>query len=390
MGTDYGIDQSLRQRVRLLAATAAVTDVALFSLNGPHWPAPETLLLAVMIGCAGLALGLPPRFAGLVWMACAFIQVVGAWASQHTPVKPPVATSAFLVAGYLTGAWLPQRQALATLAVVICENVLKDVVFGDVHAGGARAWTLWILGVTAWSGLPLLVGRYTTARSAYVAEIGHRADRQRLSLEQAIADERAAIARDLHDVISHHVSATGMQAGAGRRELDNGQILNAKKSFEAIEHSSRAAASDLHRQLDILHGKDIDGRRQPSIANLDQVFESVRNAGLDVDVDISNEIGTLEQSLDIVVYRIVQELMTNALKYGTGKAHLTIIIAEATLQITQTNPLPVHNMQHQLSTGRGLTGIQQRVSIFDGTFQYGQDHATSTWKAAATIPIEQA
>ncbi|MCV7425312.1 sensor histidine kinase [Mycobacterium montefiorense] len=224
-----------------------------------------------------------------------------------------------------------------------------------------------------------------------MAALEHIADRRRLlesaALTQAVVEERAAIARDLHDVISHHVSATGMQAGAARRALGSGNTARASTSLEAIERSSRAAASDLHRQLDLLHGKDIDGHRQPSIANLDQVLETVRGAGLEVKADIDTVPPSLEQSLDIVVYRIAQELLTNALKYGEGCALLTIKMTDTQIDIVQKNSMPSTMAEDRVSAGRGLAGINQRVSIFGGVFEFGSDRSTSTWWATATIPL---
>ncbi|WP_372516972.1 sensor histidine kinase, partial [Mycobacterium montefiorense] len=158
-------------------------------------------------------------------------------------------------------------------------------------------------------------------------------------------------------------------------------------SLEAIERSSRAAASDLHRQLDLLHGKDIDGHRQPSIANLDQVLETVRGAGLEVKADIDTVPPSLEQSLDIVVYRIAQELLTNALKYGEGCALLTIKMTDTQIDIVQKNSMPSTMAEDRVSAGRGLAGINQRVSIFGGVFEFGSDRSTSTWWATATIPL---
>lgn len=275
--------------------------------------------------------------------------------------------------------------------MVIGEIVVRDDFLWRIHTADPRTWAVWCLGVVTWAGLPLLVGRYNTARSAHVAALEHIADRRRLlesaALTQAVVEERAAIARDLHDVISHHVSATGMQAGAARRALGSGNTARASTSLEAIERSSRAAASDLHRQLDLLHGKDIDGHRQPSIANLDQVLETVRGAGLEVKADIDTVPPSLEQSLDIVVYRIAQELLTNALKYGEGCALLTIKMTDTQIDIVQKNSMPSTMAEDRVSAGRGLAGINQRVSIFGGVFEFGSDRSTSTWWATATIPL---
>ncbi|WP_074305924.1 sensor histidine kinase [Mycobacteroides abscessus] len=222
-----------------------------------------------------------------------------------------------------------------------------------------------------------------------MAELKHRADRRRLvedaALTKAMVEERAAIARDLHDVISHHVSATGVQAGAARRALERGFTEAVKTSIQSIEHANRVASAELHRQLDLLHGAAIDGQRKPSIANLDQVIEIVRRSGVEVDARVVHLPVNLEQSVDITVYRICQELLTNALKHGSGRVYLSIVATETRICIEQTNILS--QSSDQFVPGRGLTGIFQRVCLFGGVFHYGHNRATSTWWAKASIPI---
>jgi signal transduction histidine kinase len=225
--------------------------------------------------------------------------------------------------------------------------------------------------------LPWMVGRYTTARGAYTAELEQREhlrrQEQRAALDRALADEREAIARDLHDVISHHVSAIGIHAGAARLALaaDPGDgHAPATRSLAAVEASSRAAMVDLRRQLDLLHGRDEAGRRQPGLADIEELAAHVRTAGLKLELHTPGPDTALPESLDVTVYRIVQEMLTNALRHGNGSAHLQLDKRTDLVVITGTNPVAA-----QADTGsslhRGLDGIRRRAELFTGTVEYG-------------------
>lgn len=381
----------------MVAVVTAAADTGSFILSGVFATEPfKALVFTPFIAVAGLLLCVPMRFSGLVWILGGMVQLAGAWAFRSDPLVSSLATGAFLIAGYLAGAWLKGWRCAATVAVVVSEIVVKDLVLGDVHADAV--WR-WVVSVATWSGLPFLVGRYTAAQRAYTAGLEHRLEQRRLvelaTLDHALADERSAIARDLHDVISHHVSAIGIHAGSARLALANtlpseacgGKIA---ASLAAVETSSRSAMADLQRQLDFLHGSSSDGCSQPGLANIDQVLDNVHAAGLQVDLQFHGQPPIIPESLDVAIYRIVQELLTNALKHGAGRACVKITYAANEVVIEQDNLIPASPTQQPvLSTGRGLVGIEQRTALFGGHATYGPDAAGSHWQVTVTVPLEQ-
>ncbi|MEK8110560.1 histidine kinase [Micromonospora sp. M12] len=249
-----------------------------------------------------------------------------------------------------------------------------------------------------------MIGRHTTGRSGYIAEVRRRAEHihreaeeQRrdaeLALTQAVETERAAIARDLHDTISHHVSAVGVHAAAARLGMKSGLPATKDRtvtSLEQVETSSRAALGDLRRMLDLLHGNDSDGVRQPGLDALDDLIDGSRRAGLTVNLTMDDEAPrALPKSLNLAAYRIVQEILTNALRHGGGTLDLTLTHTADELLITGSNTTgpPAGTTS---GTGRGLDGIRHRVGIFGGSVTIGHPpDAPDTWRTGITIPLQE-
>lgn len=392
----YVTGQALRKQLLLVSAASAAADAAGFVLSGIFTIAPlKASLFLLVISAMDFALAVPAQFSGLVWIAAGLVQLIATWAFQsdrHTPVLG----AGFLIAGYLAGAWLDGWSSGVAAAVVVAESVIKDIVLGESRGGAILPW---LVGVATWSMLPFLVGRYTAARRGYIARLEHQLMQRRIddlaALDNALADERSAIARDLHDVISHHVSAIGIHAGAARIALtrvsvpsDSGRKI--WTSLEAVEASSRSAMADLGRQLDLLHGRSADGRRQPGLANIDHVLSYVRSAGMQVNMVIDGDLPTMAESLDVALYRIVQELLTNALKHGTGRACLNVTCRPEAVVITEANPIPPSTTRRAApSTRRGLTGIEQRAALFGGHVEHGPDIDGTRWQVTVTIPFGQ-
>lgn len=334
------VRRSLTRQSVAVAVVAALVDAVVFALSGIFAvaPGPASAVLVAIVA-ADLAFAAPPATAAVVAVVQVAIRlVVTALLHRHgLPVR--VADVGFLVAGYRAGAWLSGRASLVTVPVLVLGACGAPLI-----AGGAPAadWRLLLTSAISGGVVPWLVGRYTAGRGAYIAELEQRErlarQQQRTALERALTDEREAIARDLHDVISHHVSAIGIHAGAARLALHGSgpATAAATRSLSAVESESRAAMVDLRRQLDLLHGRE-DAARQPGMADIDDLVDRVRGAGLDLTVTTGG--AELPRSLDITVYRIVQELLTNALRHGAGSARLTVRNDGTGVEIDQSNPL---------------------------------------------------
>ena len=191
---------------------------------------------------------------------------------------------------------------------------------------------------------------------------------------QAVLDERVRIARELHDVVAHHVSVMGVQAGAARK------IMNKKpdKVYEVlslIESSSRQAVAEMQRLLGFLRQdkQSDEPAPQPSLKQLNMLIADMQEAGISVEVNIKGDGQELPPSIDVSAYRIIQESLTNVLKHaGAAKATVTIQYSDEALELEiDDNGKGAAPTELQKLKGRGLIGMQERVKLHSGEFEAG-------------------
>jgi signal transduction histidine kinase len=245
-----------------------------------------------------------------------------------------------------------------------------------------------ILFVVAW-----FVGDAMRIRRLYARERDERvrlleAQREEES-RRAVLDERARIARELHDAVTHHVSVIVIQAGGALRALAS-RPADARGALEAIDATGRLALTDMRRMLGIL-GEGAGGEPLPGLAQLDDLVDQVRRAGLDVELSNEGTRRTLDPGLELSAYRIVQEGLTNALKHaGGGRARVTVRYEPRALAIVvedeggpgRRDPIePTHE-------GRGIVGMRERVAMFGGSLSAGP--TSDGFRVAATLPIDEA
>lgn len=368
----------LKHQSWLVAAVCMAADggLALFENDYP-WPGLVVLPLTLAVDAM---LGGPARLSGWVALAQAALPVlVFVWLGPGIECND----AGQLIAAYRAGAWLRGKPAYLSLAVLFGSLVGWSLSIGLGVAEAA------LVAVKA-ALLPWLVGRYTTARRAYLAELEKRREMEqrdaKAAVAQAIADERSAIARDLHDVIVHHVSAIGLHAGAARLSLPE-EDSKLAVPLRAVETSSRAAMVDLRHLLDLLHGDKSEGARQPGLDNVDELLENVRAAGIPARLEVRGKKRDVPESLDITVYRIIQEMLTNALRHGDASGvRVTLDYASAALVVAAEN---VAGGQDGTGTvRRGLVGIRNRASMFGGTTDCGLEPDGRTWRTVVTFPLE--
>ena len=389
------LTRSLTRQSVLVAAVCLFADTLAFLLSGPMSALrPQDWIVLVMVAAADAALALPARFSGWVALAHAVVQVMAAVLTLGANSAHRLSGAGALIAGYRAGAWL--RGVPAWLAL----GALMLGIAGAQMISGPHDHKILVVEVVKDALLPWLVGRYTTARRGYIAELEQRAETQRrdaqAALERAVAEERSTIARDLHDVISHHVSAIGVHAGAARMGLSAaGEPNGIADSLAAVETSSRAAMLDLRRLLDLLHG-DPATAGQPGLDNIDELLDGVRRAGLPTRLSTHGVARPLPESLEIALYRITQEMLTNAARHGDGTpVEIELRYDESTVSVTARNgirrgttaePSDTHESH---PTPRGLAGIRKRASVFGGTITYGPDAEGRRWETVATFPLSE-
>jgi signal transduction histidine kinase len=223
-----------------------------------------------------------------------------------------------------------------------------------------------------WFGNTLRKSREQTAQLRESAEQLLRGREE--NARRAVFDERVRIARELHDVLAHHVSVMGIQAGAARQVLKQ-YPEKALNSLSLIEASSRQAVAELYRLLGLLRDeKQVETfTPQPSLQQLDKLVADMQIAGLQVEVKIEGEKREIPQIVDHSAYRIIEEAFTNILKHaGATKATITMNYHNSMLFLDITdNGHGIIDDSKITSGGKGLIGMRERVNLVKGEFWAG-------------------
>lgn len=189
--------------------------------------------------------------------------------------------------------------------------------------------------------------------------------------DRAVAQERRRIARELHDVVAHSVSVMTVQAGAVRRLLRPDQERE-RQALEVVEATGREALTEMRRLVGLLReqGSMPEFSPQPSMRSVDVLVGTVREAGLPVELEIDGAPRELPPGVDLSAYRVIQEALTNALRYaGPAQAWVTVRWREETLELEIAND--GRSEPGVGGGGHGLTGLRERVALVGGTVDSG-------------------
>ncbi len=203
--------------------------------------------------------------------------------------------------------------------------------------------------------------------------------------ENVVAEERARMARELHDSVGHSVTGIVLLAGAIRTANDDPQIV--QDAVGAIECSGLDALAELDAVVGLLRDEDghSDVARRPGLRNLDRLLDNARDVGLEVETAIDH-LDYVPPSIDRAAFRIIQESLTNASRYANpASASLTIRSKPDTIEIMVENPVLITPPPSAMSGGRGLIGMDERLSILGGTFVAGPT-TNGTFLVSATLP----
>ena len=258
---------------------------------------------------------------------------------------------------YSLGAHAGLRRAAAGLAITAPAMALIS------RLGGAGLGLSVIPLLAFWlAGVLVRARRQTASLAARNAALQHQA-------EQAAAAERVRIARELHDIVAHHLSVIVLQAAGARA---SGKAAEA--ALEKIEISGRQALAETRRLLGVLResSEETGLAPQPGVGELDVLADSVRAAGMPVNLVIKGEPAALPAAVDVSVYRIVQEALTNVLKHaGPARADVTIGCADEEVTIEITDDGTGDPRDGTRASGHGLAGMHERVAIFGGELHAG-------------------
>ncbi|MFJ6054185.1 sensor histidine kinase [Streptomyces sp. NPDC092307] len=224
---------------------------------------------------------------------------------------------------------------------------------------------------------------------------------QREQLRRAVEQERARIARELHDVVTHHVSMMTIQAGAARKVLDASPD-QAREAMRAVEAAGRTAMSELRHVMGLLTmseggtgdggsdpARDVDLAPQPGLDRLEELAGRVRESGVPVHLAIRGSRPDLAPGADLAAYRVVQEGLTNAIRHAAGaRVSVTVEYAPGELRVEVADTGGVPRTPATPGGGRGLVGLRERLAMYGGTLRAGQG-PRGGYRLRAVIPVEE-
>jgi signal transduction histidine kinase len=282
----------------------------------------------------------------------------------------------------------------ALLAGVLVGEIVREVYFSRASLKGLPVNQAFQLGYNlAFLVWPLMLGFAVRALRERQRELATQAlelEREREeNARRAVLEERVRIARELHDVVAHHVSVMGVQAGAARRVMVR-QPDKAEAVLSSIEQSSRQAVVELYRLVGFLRRADQPDELapQPDLAQLGVLVAQTRQAGLSVELSVEGKQRPLPPTLEVSAYRVIQEALTNALKHSDGKtATVRVDYTDAVLEIeVRDDGKGAERPAEKGVGGHGLIGMRERVGLHGGHLSVGGDPAGG-FAVRATFPL---
>jgi signal transduction histidine kinase len=291
----------------------------------------------------------------------------------HTPAAPAVALCAFAVRPRQGRAWPVLAAATAGwVALVLIEVAVTPYAVPD-----------YLLPGLIWAGAWLIGDRRRVLR----ARVADQVDHARREHELVVAEERARIARELHDSAGHALNTIVVQAGAARvlRERDSERSAQA---VATIEDLARETIEEIDRIVGLLReDREMDRSPLPGIDQIPALVERQRAGGLEVHLTIEGEPDREPPtSVSRAAYRIAQESLTNASRHGTGSAAIAIQLGPDALELSVANPVTAH-AEPRPGGGRGVAGMRERAKLLGGSLQAG--HNGSRFELHAQLPYSR-
>lgn len=344
----------------------ALAYVALFSLPlalRRRWPG----VIAVIVSLAyfgGVSLQIPEMFAGSIAMFIA-LYTVGAWSTDRRRARIVrialiIGMFAWLIVVMFIEATAPTDDGVSRVGTFspFVALTLINLLFNALYFGGA-----YFLGDRAWnSGVQRLTLEERTAELEAEREV---------TAAQAVALDRVRIARELHDVVAHHVSAMGVQAGAARAVME-ADPARAREALQGIETSARAAIAELQQLLQTLRtSSEMEVEASTlSLEALPRLAAAVTAAGMPTTLTVIGDPVPVPQLVQVNLYRITQEALTNARRHGgagtTADVRIRYGDAQVEVEVTNSGRTPTY-----AAPGMGQRGMSERTAVVGGTLEFG-------------------
>jgi signal transduction histidine kinase len=346
---------------RLLLVLLVLSPVAALR----RWPLP-VLAAVTTANLTVIVAGNPPLPLGILLGFASYL------AASHLPRRqsiPAAAVSAAALAGALTYEWLTAPTAAIAGEAVQC--------FLPLAAG-------WFIGDSVAARRRYLVGLAEQARKEQAAQ----AERER----QQVREERVRIARELHDVVAHTLAVITVQAGVGRRLMAK-RPEEARTALESIETIGRTAQEELHVVLGLLREEEHRAAAlapAPRLVDVKELAETVRASGTPVDLHMSGTDRPLSPALELSVYRVIQEALTNVVRHAPGaRATVDLAVFDNVIHLDVTDDGLPKNPPAPPAPGHGIVGMRERITAFGG-WLHAEPLAGRGFRVTAQVPVEGA
>ncbi|MEV7541253.1 histidine kinase [Streptomyces sp. NPDC089915] len=390
MRTDGRLPRLLPRRIRPKAAYL------------PHAAVAAAAFFVFLLGNMNNFNGMPPVQALVIGVLAAapvlmvLVRPVGAfWASLAVTAVLSVLQDRIMV-----WPWSPAT-FVAHLAVM---------TFVAMRSRPRVAGWMWVATLVFGTALPILVGSAHSVQPAPMAVTSamallavtvrntRREARQEVTAQQEVTaverdrrtllEERTTIARELHDVVAHHMSVVAIQAEAAPYRVKN-PPPELEAAFGTIRENAVAALTELRRVLGVVRSADYEAPEapQPTLASLDGLLANVRETGLSVEKTVTGAVRELPQGVELSAYRIVQEALSNSLRHAPGAvAEVEISYVLGGLGIRVVNGPAVGDVRPSPGAGHGITGMRERVAMLEGEMTAGKS-STGGYEVAVFIPV---
>jgi signal transduction histidine kinase len=296
-----------------------------------------------------------------------------------------------MVALYTVTAAAGSRQRTVAIAAAALLYAVAIVLLFAPDPGGSTSRQL--VGAATLLGLGIAIGEAVRSHRALLGAMRERAERaereQELQTRREVDEERLRIARDVHDLVAHHIATISTQASVGAH-IGREDPLRAVEALESISTVSTRALGDLRHALGVVreeNGRDPTAPA-PSVHEVSALVEQARGAGLAVELTLEGSSFALAPALQIAVYRIVQEALTNVMRHAQGAHALVRITSAATrVDVEVTNDGVGRASSASVSGSHsGLIGMRERAESLDGSFEAAPT-ASGGFRVHATLPL---
>ena len=384
--TGYPAARTVRRWVSdvLLTLLALVTALPALHRDSTQPGAAEVVVLAISVAPLLVRRIWPlPVFGWILLTAIA----AGLWSSSA------IDGLALLIALYTVASRQPRREAL------VCAGLLEVVAVIALLLYANSRWWFDAIFVSGMVAAALGLGLYFAARRAYLAELHDRAERLERERDQqaalAAAAERARIAREMHDIVAHHLTVMTTLAEAAVAASASSPE-KATDVMRSVAVTGRRALADTRRLLGVLRERDGTGAGSaealqpvPDLSQLDALIEQVRSAGLDTALELHGQAPDVPAGVQLAVYRLVQEALTNTLKHGGAGARASVRVSfePGELRVDVNDDGAGSAATAATGIGGGLPGMRERVRAYGGDVQAGPRQPAG-WAVSARLPLD--